>query len=166
MQAPIAQLATGLVGSLFSGGRRAAPGEESAATKPKSTAATGAAVSLSQYRQILAEHDVRRITPREFSQLIGELQSTGELDPSEAHQLQAIRVQLDAEGAAPDEPLDLLAWTRQRLAQAERAAAAGPSATAGNQAEKLTALRQQTGWIDRLDRAHQSALEGPLDVTA
>lgn len=168
MQVPIAQLATGLVGSLFGGGKRGAESEVTARPRSAEPASSPTSVSPAQYRQILAEFDVRNISPRQFSQLIGELQATGELEPGDVQELQAMRVQLDADGAAPDEPIDLLSWIRRRLAQADRAGAAEPSVSETTQdlTKKLGALHKQAGWVERLDRAHQAALEGPLDMVA
>lgn len=168
MQVPIAQLATGLVGSLFGGGRQASRGDEATSTRTAESAGPSSAISPAQYRQILAEFDVRKISPRQFSQLIGELQATGELEPADVQQLQAIRLQLDAENASPDEPIDLLGWIRGRLAQAGRVTAADAATgdTTQELTRKLAALEKQAGWVERLDRAHQAALEGPLDMVA
>lgn len=167
MHVPIAQLATGLVGSLFSGGKqtdRNESPERPRAVEPQSGAGS---ISPAQYRQILAEFDVRQISPRQFSQLIQELQETGELEPGDIQELQAIRVQLDGEGAAPDEPLDLLRWARTRAVQTARNAAVETSAAeAAVGAQRSAGLQRQTSWIERLDRAHQAALEGPLDLVA
>lgn len=99
---------------------------EPAATPARSVTGTMAAV--------LANYDVGRITPSEYSEMLQQLASAGVLSQEEYQELAAVRVDLDTAGVGPDEPIDLVSFYRQLIGKLERRL---------DDAEQPQAIRQQ-----------------------
>lgn len=111
---------------------------------------------------ILADYDVRGITPGEFSALLGELHSAGHLGDADFDSLSRLRQEVEKAGHSPDEPIDLLEFARRRMAAqqalAEQSAQSSPEKLAEMQAT-LAELRQRVGWLEKLDALHRQDLD-------
>ncbi len=116
MQFPLVALGTQAAGLLqYLAKPAGAPGTQQTA-EPFSLAAD----SSHPWEQLLARYDLRRITPRQFAELIQELRR-GELISSEEYQLLAgLRLELDQTGHRADQPLDLVQYLEDRLREAQR----------------------------------------------
>lgn len=69
------------------------------------------------FREVLSRHDVRSITPREYSELLGELRDGGVIDDNQLRQLSLVRLELDAANIPSDEPINLVKFFSDRIQQ-------------------------------------------------
>jgi len=91
---------------------------ETAAARPSETPSSQTApatASAAVLRQIVARYDVTDISPREFSEMVHQLHQAGALTDQQFQELSLIRLDLDLDGADPDESLDLLDFYADKL---------------------------------------------------
>ncbi len=102
----------------------------------------------SVFRQILSRYDIREISPREFSELIGRLKEANQISDAELKELSAMRVELDLAKADPDQPIDVLKFFTQKLrAQEDQASRPGSRGADAAAIEGVLApIRRQVAW--------------------
>jgi len=147
----------------------AVKGQRSASESNKSAApaligdAEPAATDTSPLGEILADYDLNRITPREFSQLVDRLKDADILTPREQQQLAQLRLELDTNGVSPDEPVDLIDHITRKVAELRHelggAKTAGDDAQAAAIEATLNITLEQSKWLDKLQTAQR---ERPL----
>jgi hypothetical protein len=122
-----------------------------------------------KFRDILAEYDVQRISPREFSAMLQKLHAAGQIGDRDFQQLADLRANLDGAHVDPDEPVDLLAFLQDRLDQRELTPlnpdAVGIDGEPSGQADPQAPLRQLE-WLQKFALVHTGADAEAFDATA
>lgn len=101
----------------------------------------------SVWAQIVAQYDLARITPTQFSELVQKLQQAGALTTAEVRELLAIRGDLESAGIRPDEPVDLRDFYARQLRRLRRQLATSPEPTAQ---EQLSTVLRRLEWVEKL----------------
>ena len=120
---------------------------------------------------ILAGYDLREITPREFSELTQRLHDAGAISDTDRANFTLLRRELDAEGIAPDESVDLFRFLERRLEALRQQAADQQSddTPIGERretaAQTATALAQYD-WLVKLDTIQQLGESAMVDQRA
>lgn len=117
-------------------------------------------------REIVSQYDFEHISPREFSHLLQELQASGVMRPQELQELAQLRIQLDAQQADPDAPLNLLDYLSDQLTARQQAvAAAQANGEDVDEQAVLADVRRQSAWIQKFQAI---VAQGPagLDLSA
>jgi hypothetical protein len=133
------------------------PSESAARRAIETPAAARVAESAAQakLREILAGHDVTNITPKAFSGLLQELQQASILPDRDLNELFQIRADLDQEGIAPDQRVNLLEMYARRVKQAERDAAELQERLGATSAQALMdSLRRRLSWLEKFATIH------------
>ncbi len=66
-------------------------------------------------QEILSQYDVSDITPREFTEMLQSLHTSGVITDQQYQDLSTLRAELDARGIEPDEKTDLVQFCEKRL---------------------------------------------------
>lgn len=74
--------------------------------------------NTSSAQEILSQYDVSDITPREFSEMLQSLHTSGVITDQQYQDLSTLRAELDAQGIEPDEKTDLVQFCEKRLEDA------------------------------------------------
>jgi hypothetical protein len=150
----------------------AAPADKRAEAPVPVSAERGAAAVSPQAQQALREvvsrYDVTHISPRDFSQLIQELRQAGAITAADQEELALVRLELDQQGADPDEPIDLVDFLQRKLQTQEREIER-MEAKQGTPIDRAVALKEtlrQIDWISKFALVHQSGSYQPLDTVA
>jgi hypothetical protein len=112
-------------------------------------------------RKIAAQYDVASISPREFSELIDRLHTSGALTDADFQDLFSIRLELDRQGVPSDESLDLVELLRTRLKTLSSEAATNPAGD-GQHVDQAT---RQLEWAQKLALIRQGGASS-FDVFA
>jgi hypothetical protein len=115
----------------------------------------------SALHEIVARYDVTRISPREFSDMIQQLFEADALSFDQYQGLTRVRLDLDAEGIAPDQRVNLLDFYSRKLAELE-----GRQTSArlfGGEAASET--RRHLAWLEKIALVQSDADLG-LDASA
>ena len=152
---------TGVLQSLWNSVRPAptesapATGTASSGSSSKTPAADAAAQAL---RQIAAQYDVTRITPRQFAQMLEELQKSRALSETDVQLLGQILFDLSEEGVDLDETVDLVQFYTKKLDKLQDSLEAqGSTEEAFRQiAPVLAGLQKRLDWISRLALLHSA----------
>lgn len=124
------------------------------------------------FREVLSRYDVRSITPREYSAMLGELRSSGAIDDEQLRLLSLVRLEIDEANLPLDESIDLVEFFSERLEQQsdeiqelnERAAREGlPPA---NTTAALATSRDTLEWLEKFARVAEGAEPGSVDFSA
>ncbi|MGE3408392.1 MAG: hypothetical protein AB7I37_16355 [Pirellulales bacterium] len=112
----------------------------------------------STLKKIVAQYDLTRVSPREFSELLDRLKQSGALSDADFQDLAGIRLELDKADFSPDETVNLLELLSGRVA-------ALTSEAAGNiNQESLSSAQRQLAWVRQF--SSQPVGQGEmLDVT-
>jgi hypothetical protein len=123
--------------------------------------------SGSQLRDILAQYDVTDISPQSFSDLLERLRQAGLLADKDYQELATIRLDLDCDGIAPQERVNLLEIYVKKLRTAEQDAkeAEGKRGAAAARATSA-ALRRHVDWLQKLAAIHASPEAATINALA
>jgi len=133
------------------------------ALQPHTSVASG---TTPAFRQILANHDVRSISPREFSELAQSLFDAGEITAQEFQEFAQIRLEADIAGAHPDEAMDFVALFEKKYAEQQEKLAefekeAGPAGlSSADRDAYLATTKRQLEWLEKLAAIHEA---GPTE---
>ncbi len=115
---------------------------------------------------VLSRYDVRRISPREFSELLSRLSDSGAVTQADLTDLTSIRLELDRQQTDPDALIDLLAWSREELTTArQQQNAAQLSGTASQPNARSAAAGRWVSWMERFTRLHSGPFDGGVDTS-
>lgn len=115
----------------------------------KSSVAAAGADSIAAVRDILADYDVTDIAPRQLSEMLQRLHKSGALTEDQFQELSLIRLDLDAQGASPDEPIDLIDFYGRRLEKLQRDVMDGRTNGPQDLEPRLDAVRQWLAWLEK-----------------
>ncbi|MFH1920012.1 MAG: hypothetical protein ABIP48_09025 [Planctomycetota bacterium] len=136
---------------------------ETASTLPGRADATAA------FREILADYDVTRISPRRFSEMIRKLHDANLLSDQQFQELSLIRGDLDLDGVDSDESLNLVDFYLDKLRDLglspEDLGGAGGSLSA-SQVSQLAPLRHRLEWVEKLATVQSGTERDGLDALA
>lgn len=127
---------------------------QAAQRKPPGPVQTEAAPSTGTrdaLRQIVADYDVRNISPRAFSEMLQRLRQAGALPEADFQDLSTIRLDLEHEGVEADQQVNLLEIYARKLntLREDRDAAAGLQAG-------QNAVRRRLEWLGRFAQIQTS----------
>lgn len=158
-----------------SGASQAEPAAK-ADTRPSGPAANTAVASAplppasQKFRDILAEFDIRRISPRDFSTLLQKLHSAGQIADQDFKTLSELRTTLDRDGVDADRPMDLLDYLSQQEQSRQTAGddlgltPAGLPASAAPDARQTS--QRQLEWLQKFALVHHGADAEAFDAVA
>jgi hypothetical protein len=108
--------------------------------------------SSPEAQKILGGYNLENISPREFTELVQKLQSSGAISANDAKELAQIRQALDTQQVNPDEPINLVEFIQQQLATLAQAGG------------DLGGAQGQAAWVQKLLAAQNG--EGTESVNA
>lgn len=150
-----------------SSGRRTDGGERTGQRSAESLSARGlSGASNEALRQIMADYDLTQITPQGYSEMLDRLRKDGVLGDEEYAQLTQIRVELDSEGIAPEESIDLLGYYHQRSQYLSKKLEDMPTDVAGRTTmnQSLKGVQQRLDWLEKLAMVHSQPDSIGLDT--
>lgn len=127
--------------------------------------------SAGSMRDILAHYDLRKISPRSFSEMLQRLHDAGQIDESEFRELSLIRLELDQAGLDPDQEIDLIALLekklRERIDELDRAERKSDTPlSAADRKAALGSLERHVEWLHKFDAIHQNRGAATVDSLA
>ncbi len=143
----------------------AAAEKTQAAPASQATATTGVSDSM---RRVLAEYDVTRISPRAFSEMLQKLHQAGAVTEKDFQELSVIRLELERDGVAAEEQVNLVEVFGKKLGSLPKAPQNSAN-TANAPAAKETgeaALRRRIEWLEKFARVHASGGLSSFDTLA
>ena len=124
-----------------------AAGQKAAATNE----AAASPASMAALTQILAQYDVTRMSPSEFSEMLQKLHDGGAISDAEFKELSSVRVDLDAAGIDSDEKIDLRSFYREQLQELDKLLAGADNAQLTAEREPLA---RKLDWIEKFALVH------------
>jgi hypothetical protein len=148
-------------------GRRSEPPQPAADKSPAATTGTSSATSppSDAMRQILAEYDVTNISPRAFSDMLQKLRQAGSLSEKDFQELSSIRLDLEHEGADPDQRVNLAERYAKKLSSIREQRDANPAAAAARQATQAS-LERQVEWLQKFAQLRSGTGQAGFDTLA
>ncbi len=113
--------------------------------------------SSSKLKEILTGYDVTDITPKAFSEMLQKLQESGLIPSKDLHELSQIRTELDQQGVASDQHVNLVEMYTKKLQDAEKAAKT-PAATAS--------VQRRLDWLEKFATIQASHDAATIDTLA
>jgi hypothetical protein len=135
----------------------------------KAAGALGAAsspgtASANPLREILSKYDVADISPQGFSDMLQRLRQTGKLPDKDFQDLSAIRQDLEQEGIAPNQHVNLLDFCTKKLSSLEQDSKAteDKQGTAALQAS----MRRRIDWLQKFSAMHSTPSAASINALA
>jgi hypothetical protein len=143
---------------------------ESAARKAiglPAAAAKSASGSANQLPDILAQYDVTNISPQAFSDMLQRLHQSGALPDKDFQDLSAIRKDLDQDGVASNQRVNLVDIYGKKLKSLEQDSKdlQEKIGTSGVQ-ELQTTLRRRVDWLQKLSAIHAAPNAASINALA
>lgn len=113
----------------------------------------GGEAAVTVIREILQDYDVTDISPRGFSEMLQRLHQAGGLTSEQFQELSVIRLDLDTEGVAPEEPINLIDYYSRRLEKLERDIQGGNAASQSPGEPGVESVRQWVAWLEKFAMA-------------
>lgn len=134
-----------------------------ASSKPQTDPPPGSDAAL---RSVLARYDVTQITPRQYSQMLEEMRSTGALTEDELNQLGQVLLDLNAENVDPDDEINLLDFYTDRLEKLQGQMQEGGSdeAACSGVAQSLAGVQNRLDWLTKFSLIQASGNAQGLNV--
>lgn len=115
----------------------------------------GSGASSAAFRQVVSQYNIHEISPSQFSAMIQQLSSAGAISASDQQALTQMRSVMDASGASPDEPLDLVQFFQSNAKTA--ASSSGSNSSPANTAAANSTAQQQLAWAQKLAAIQSSS---------
>lgn len=144
---------------------------EPSAAQPSRATTTAPPLSrdtVNAMRNVLAQYDVREITPRTFAEMLQKLKQAGVLSESDFKDLSVIRLELEKDGVGADDKVDLLDFCARKMKDfqkelqqlKEKTGATPPADTADS------ALRRRLEWMQKFAAVHENPMAVGLEAEA
>ncbi|MBX7167642.1 MAG: hypothetical protein K1X74_15030 [Pirellulales bacterium] len=124
------------------------------------------------FREILGHYDITHITPREFTEMIQKLHAAGVIDDAQFRELSLVRLDLDAAGVDPEEPVDLLELHADQMNEQQRElsrlnerAKRNPGVTV-EATQALATLQTRMAWLQKFARVQSGVEPQGIDLVA
>jgi hypothetical protein len=130
--------------------------------KSAETTATAGASNRAALTQILAQYDVKDISPTEFSEMAQKLRQTGAISDSDFQELAGVRGDMEAAGVEPDQRIDLSDFYAQKVKQAQNKLD-DPNAASNQQ---LAPLLRRYDWVQKFALMHSNPQAAGIDAVA
>lgn len=170
------------IGSLFASNSGTTGFAAPRSTSGLSTVASDASGSASNggppdttsevFREVLSRYDVRSISPRDYSALLGELRSKGAINDEQLRLLSLVRLELDSTNQPADEPMNVLEFFSERLKKYSEelartnAKAVSKGLPAGDSTALLASSRDTLEWLEKFARVAEGVEPGSIDLAA
>lgn len=141
----------------------------SAGRDPGDDALTG--VTGSAFHEILSHYDMTNTTPKEFSALAQELHDSGEINDAEFRELSRMRLELEQDGQAPDDVINLVDFFENKLRdqtaefESQRAKADPQLAATLDESTFTAEAKRQLDWVKKFALVHAAGADA-VDVGA
>jgi hypothetical protein len=142
---------------------------ERAANRLPTTAVRGlSGPANSALGDIMADYDLTEITPEQYSEMLNRLRKEGAITEEEYTQLAQVRTELDHEGIASNETIDLLSVYRSRVAKLAKQAGdtSVSSAQRATYQQVLSGAQHRLDWLEKLELVHTQPDSIGLDAVA
>ncbi|MDA7977739.1 MAG: hypothetical protein MPJ50_03080 [Pirellulales bacterium] len=136
-----------LVGSVLRSGGSSQQAESSVTSPAQPT--------IAEIGKRLSPDGLQSVEPGQFAAFARELHERGAISDAEFNDLAAIRLELELSGAAPDKPVDLIAFLQDRIARLESQYEAPEGNTQFSLAQTLDVARRRLELVQQLDAAAQ-----------
>lgn len=143
-------------------GKRLAAAEGLSNRAAAGSSATGGASSGSSRAvgEIFAQYDVTKITPQKFSEMLQKLQAAGVINADDMRELSQIRTDMDQAGIRPDETVNLLDFSNEKLQKLQKQLAdldpnTQPSDRAALQ-QSISSAQRRFDWLQKFAAMHSS----------
>ncbi len=152
---------------LTSAGKRASNAGTAVASLVEATSSTST-TSTSGVAEVMRKYDLTEITPDEFAEMIQKLHENGSLTDEEYSQLVQLRAEMQSDGLAGDEDLNILTYCEQKCAALQQRADAEEkgSAQRAATAKQLATMQECSEWVQKLQLVHESPDSIGLNATA
>ena len=129
--------------------------------------ATGGAAPRATFRAIVSQYDVTKISPRALSEMLQKLRSAGAISDAEVQELSLMRLDLDAQGADPEKPINLLDFYADRLRQLQDEQAKSPAGAESDTPGEasLASVQRRLDWLRKLATVQSLRERGGVDNT-
>jgi len=128
-----------------------------------SSAAAAVSSSSSKLKEILTGYDVTDITPKAFSEMLQKLQESGLISSKDLQELSKIRTDLDQQGVASDQSVNLVEMYTKKLQEAEKTAKDQAAATS---TASTSTLRRRLDWLQKFAAIHASPDAATINTLA
>jgi hypothetical protein len=143
--------------------------DETGRNQPGETPAAAGAETTAAIREIAARYDLTRISPQEFSEMLGKLHEAGALTDQQFQELSQIRVDLDQEHVDPDKTLNLLEFYLAKLRKLqgplEGLTSSGEAGSPGASPE-VAAAERRLQWLEKFAAIQAAPERFGLDAQA
>jgi hypothetical protein len=141
----------------------AAAGQAGAAAAQGAAGGGPSLVGNAAVQTILAQYDLRNITPNEFSQMLQKLSAAGAVSQQDLQELSGIRNDLTAAHVEPDETVNLLDFYTNKVSAAQRQAGDADTTT---QQQQISPLLHRLDWLEKINALKTQPEGGGLSALA
>jgi hypothetical protein len=113
--------------------------------------------------QILAQYDIKNISPTQFSEMVQKLHQAGSITDGDFQELTAIRSDLDSANVAPDEKIDLTEFYARKVKQAQNN---GDDPNAATNQQQLGPLLRRYDWVQKFAVMQSNPQAAGIDAVA
>jgi hypothetical protein len=147
------------------GGKKSDPGAESLLKilKPSDAASQPSAASRAAMNDILKKYDVTNITPEDFSKMLTKLHEAGAISDQDFQELSSIRTDLESQGIASDQSVNLVERYGDQLRKAQQQAGDTPDPASQ---QKLAPAMRKLDWLQKFALIHSNPDAAGIDMAA
>lgn len=132
-------------------------------SKAGDTAASSSSAARAAMTDILKRYDVTDITPEDFTRMITKLHDAGSISDQEFQELSSIRTELESQGVASDQTVNLVQLYGDQVHKAQQAA--GDRLDAASQ-QKLAPATRKLDWLQKFALIHSNPDAAGVDLAA
>jgi hypothetical protein len=133
------------------------------AIKPGDATAQPSAASKTAMNDILRQYNVADITPEDFTKMITKLHEAGSITDQEFQELSSIRTELESQGVAADQTVNLVELYGDQVKKLQQQA--GDSTDAAAQ-QKLAPAQRKLDWLQKFALIHSNPEAAGIDLAA
>lgn len=150
---------TSLLGKVLRGGESSKSDEASSQSEASPAASANVPAALPELAALLPPEGFRSITPQQFAEVAQRLHDRGLISDSEFNDLAAIRLDLDLQGTSADQPLDVISFLKDRLAQLQSQFDSPDGGTQFSLGQVLDSARRRLDFVQQLQAGGQQGLD-------
>ncbi len=132
-------------------------------SKPGDAAAQPSNASREAMNDILKTYDVTDITPEDFSKMLMKLHDAGAISDQEFQELSSIRTELESQGVAADQTVNLVQLYSDQLRKVQQQMGDQPDAASQ---QKLAPATRKLDWLQKFALIHSNPEAAGIDLAA
>jgi hypothetical protein len=147
------------------GGKKADSGAESLLKilKPGDASSQPSSASRAAMNDIMKQYDVTDITPENFTKMITKLREANAISDQEFQELSSIRTELENQGVASDETVNLVQLYGDQVRKVQQQA--GDKLDAATQ-QKIAPAARKLDWLQKFALMHSNPDAAGIDMAA